>query len=72
MKTIFLIETHPVKKKYYTDVHCGFINTSKKISQAKQYENHEDAQNDLIYIVTNDFDSKKTLYLSIVKLTVKN
>jgi hypothetical protein len=72
MKTIFLIETNPISKKYFTDIHCGYINESKKIKEAREFKSYDEAQKELNYIVLGGFDSCKTLYLSIVKFTVKN
>ena len=72
MNTIYLIETDPINKEYYQDVHCGWVNTSNTISESRIYKSYEDAQKDIEYIVTGDFDSSKTLYLSIVKFITKN
>jgi len=72
MKTIFLIETDPINKSYFFDVHCGYITEVKNIESAQHYESYEKASEQLNYIVKGDFDSRKTLYLSIVKFQVKN
>jgi hypothetical protein len=72
MKIIFLIETNPIKKRYFSDFHHGYINESKKIQDARQFKSYDDAQKELNVIVLGCFDSKETLYLSIVKFTVKN
>ena len=72
MKTIFLIETDPIIKSYFSDVHCGYINDTNDIEEAQHYKNYEEAHERLTDIVKSDYDSKKTLYLSIVKFTVKN
>lgn len=72
MKSIFLIETNPIIKEYFKDVHCGYITTENNIESARIFKSYEEAQNELNYIVLSDFESKKTLYLSIVSFQVKN
>ena len=72
MKTIFLIETDPINKMYFKDVHCGFINVSNSIEHSRQFKTYDNAQKILNDIVLNDYTSEKILYLSIVKFTVKN
>ena len=72
MKTIYLLETHPVKKEYYTDVHCGHVNTTKKINEAFVFDSYENALEQIKYLLTSDFESEYTLYMSIVKHYVKN
>lgn len=71
MKTIFLIETSPIVKEYYSDVYCGFLNTTNTIERAMQFESYKQAQSQLNTIVLSDFEHDKTLYLSIVRYAVK-
>jgi hypothetical protein len=72
MKTIYLIETNPIIKHYFSDIHCGYINEVGIIKNARHFNSYDAAQKELQYIVLGDFESEKTLYLSIIKLTVKN
>ena len=72
MKVIYVIETNPIVKEYFSDVHWGYINTVNNIEDTRQFNSYEDAQIHLDYIVTSDFECKGTLYLSIVKFNIFN
>jgi hypothetical protein len=71
MKKIYLIETCPINKEFFTCFYSGFVNTTKDIEDAQNFKNYDDAQKRLQDIVLGGFDSKKTLYLSIVSFTIK-
>ena len=72
MKTIFLIEVDPITKEYFKDVNCGYINNSHSIKDSKQFKTYQEASEQLTNIVISNYDSEKTLYLSIVKFIVKD
>ena len=71
MKTIFLVETHPVNKSYFSDVHVGWINETNSIEEAQHFTSYEEANKVLTDILTSNYSSKETLYLSIVHFEVK-
>ena len=71
MNKVYLIETHPVSKEYFTDIHCGYVNITNKVEDARTFATYDFAQNTLIDIINSDYESEVTLYLSIVEFHVK-
>ena len=72
MKTIYLIETHPTKKNFFTDISSGWINETNSIKLAKSFNSYKEAQKVLHDLVTSDYESADTLYLSIVSYKTIN